>query len=145
MDISLRPATAADYDFLYDLHRQAMRAYVEATWGWVEAWQAEYFRKKFDPANRQVIQVNGRDAGVLVVEDRDDYRYLALIELLPAYQGQGVGTALVQNLQQQARDQQMRLVLHVLKANTRARRLYEALGFVDCGEEAIRWQMEYVP
>lgn len=145
MNITLRQATTADYDFLYDLHRQAMRPYVDATWGWVEAWQEEYFRKKFDPAPRQIIQVAGQDIGVLVYEDKPDHRYLALLELLPAYQGRGIGTAVVKDLLQWADDHQMRLLLHVLKTNPRARQLYQRLGFVICGEEEIRWQMEYVP
>lgn len=145
MDVTLRQATAADYDFLYSLHRQAMRPYVEATWGWVEAWQEEYFCKKFDPAPRRVIQVDGKDVGVLVVEDKPDHRYLALIELLPAYQGRGIGTALIKDLQNWACTHQIPLVLHVLKTNPRARALYERLGFVICGEEEVRWRMEYAP
>ena len=31
---TLRPASAHDRDFLFDLHRATMKEYVDATWGW---------------------------------------------------------------------------------------------------------------
>lgn len=55
---TLRPATAEDYDFLFALHRAAMREYIEPIWGWHEEWQEEYFRKKFDPHERQSICID---------------------------------------------------------------------------------------
>jgi hypothetical protein len=39
----LRPATAADYDFLYQLKVAALKEYVAATWGWDEAYQRQHF------------------------------------------------------------------------------------------------------
>lgn len=145
MTISLRPAQNNDYSFLFDLHEQAMRPYIDATWGCVDEWQAEYFRKKFDPNLRQIIQVDGQDAGVLVVEDHDDRLYLALIELLPAYQGHGIGSALIRDIQQRAKQTQRPLTLHVLKTNPRAIQLYQRLGFAIIQEEDVRWLMEFAP
>ena len=92
---ALRPVTEQDYDFLYDLHKVAMRDYIEPIWGWHEEWQQEYFRRKFEPQRRRIIQVDGRDAGVLVVEWREDEIYLGLIELLPEFQRRGIGAAVV--------------------------------------------------
>jgi tryptophanase len=118
-----------------------MRPYIEATWGWQEAWQREYFAGKFEPRNRQIICVAGQDAGVVVVEKRAQELYLALIELLPQFQGQGVGTAVVRRLIDQAQDFALPLALHVLKSNGPARKLYERLGFQIVAEEEIRWKM----
>ena len=47
VDFVLRPAVAADEERLYAIHKAALGEYVEATWGWDEAWQRQYFR---DPA-----------------------------------------------------------------------------------------------
>ena len=138
---TLRPATAADYDFLFALHRAAMRAYVETIWGWHEDWQQEYFRQKFNPSRRQIIQVDGQDAGVLVVERRADELYLELIELLPAFQGRGVGTAILHGLIDRARAEGVPLTLHVLRSNDDARRLYERLGLRVVAEESDRSRM----
>ncbi len=142
---SLRPATPEDGDLLYALNRATIREYVEPIWGWHEEWQEEYFRKKFDPQKWQVIQVDGRDAGVLVVERRPDEVYLGLIELWPAFQGGGVGTAIVNQLKAEAHARGLPLTLHVLKTNVPARRLYERLGFRIVDEEAYRYRMSCPP
>ncbi len=138
---TLRPATPADFDFLFDLHRAAMRAYIEPIWGWHEDWQLEYYREKYDSRQRQIIQVEGQDAGVLVVERHADELYLGLIELLPAFQGRGVGAAIIRGLIAQARAEGRPLGLHVLRTNAPARRLYERLGLRVVGEEPNRYRM----
>ena len=138
---TLRQATDDDYDFLFALHRSAMREYVEATWGWHEEWQAEYFLKKFDPSTRQIIVIGSVDAGVLVVEERPDGVYLGLIELLPAYQGRGIGTAIINQLIAGAQRRGLPLTLHVLSTNQPARRLYERLGLNVVEEEGHRYRM----
>lgn len=142
---ALRPVTEQDYDFLYDLHKVAMRDYIEPIWGWHEEWQQEYFRRKFEPQRRRIIQVDGRDAGVLVVEWREDEIYLGLIELLPEFQRRGIGAAVVTDLLARARARRLPLALHVLKTNTPARRLYERLGFAIIEEEEIRYRMHCAP
>ncbi|MCB8966775.1 MAG: GNAT family N-acetyltransferase [Ardenticatenaceae bacterium] len=138
---TLRQAVAADYEFLYHLHVATMRPYIEATWGWVETWQREHFERKWEPTRNRIIQVNGIDAGVLVTEWHPDEFYLALIEILPVYQGRGVGTAVIHDLIQQAAEQHLPLSLHVLKSNTPARHLYERLGFHIVAEEDVRYKM----
>ncbi len=138
---TLRPATPADLDFLFALHRAAMRAYIEPIWGWHEDWQLEYYREKYDSRQRQIIQVEGQDAGVLVVERHADELYLGLIELLPAFQGRGVGAAIIRGLIAQARAEGRPLGLHVLRTNAPARRLYERLGLRVVSEEPNRYRM----
>lgn len=138
---SLRQATEADFDFLYDLHKATMQEYVEAIWGWNEEWQQEYFARKWDPTKRLIIRVDGADAGVLVVEQRADEYYLALIELLPEYQGRGVGTAVVTDHLLEAQRLGLSATLHVLKTDIRARQLYQRLGFTIVAEEEIRYKM----
>lgn len=142
---TLRPATYDDYDFLFALHRSAMREYIDAIWGWNERWQAEYFLKKFDPSARQIIVIDGVDAGVLVVEERPAEVYVGLIELLSAYQGRGVGTAIIIGLLADAHSRGLPLSLHVLRTNHPARRLYERLGLRVVEEEAHRNRMSTLP
>jgi ribosomal protein S18 acetylase RimI-like enzyme len=89
--------------------------------------------------------MDGEDAGVLQVESYVDEIFLALILIAPAFQGQGLGTAVICDVQAQARAAGLPLTLQVLKANPRARRLYERLGFevVEEREEryVMRWEM----
>jgi len=142
---ALRPATAADYDFLYTLHRAVIREYVEPIWGWHEAWQAEYFRRKFDTQGRWIIVVDDQDGGVLIVEETDAEIFLALIELLPRFQGLGLGTTIISDLMEKARARHVPLTLDVLRTNKPARRLYERLGFRVARESEYRYHMVWAP
>ena len=142
---SLRQATHDDYDFLYQLHATTIREYVETTWGWEEAWQQEYFARKFDPDARQIIQIDGQDAGVIVIEQRDEELFIGLIEICPRFQRRGVGTALIQHYIYDAHASGLPVSLHVFKSNTPARRHYERLGFAIVAEEKYRYKMVCPP
>ena len=136
MSVALRAATTDDIDFLYRLHRAAMREYVAQTWGqWDEAWQAQHFHQHFDPTACQIVVLQEQDIGLLCVERRAAEIFLGTIELLPAYQGQGIGTQLISALVDDARSQNLPVTLQVLKVNP-ARKLYERLGFAMTGETA---------
>ena len=100
--ISLRLGTSEDSDFLYDLHRAAMQQYVAQTWGWDEAWQRNYFQQHFNPAECQIITFEGKDIGVLSVRNRETEVLLKFIEVLPEYQNQGIGTAVIKSVLEEA-------------------------------------------
>jgi ribosomal protein S18 acetylase RimI-like enzyme len=121
----LRPATDADRDFLFDLHRQAIRDYVQPLWGWDEVAQQRLFDERFVVRRYQVIQVEDENIGVLQIEERPGEIVLDLIELLPAWQGKGIGTAVIRSLFAQGKA----VSLRVLTTNPRAAALYERLGF----------------
>lgn len=121
----LRPAKEADRDFLFDLHRRAMRDYVELLWGWDEVAQQRLFDERFVSRQYQVIQADGEDMGVLQLRDRPGEVVLDPIELLPAWQGKGIGTAIIRSLLAQGKA----VSLRVLTSNPRAAALYERLGF----------------
>ena len=127
MKYTLRQATEADYEFCFQLVALSLRQAIEATWGWDETWQRDYFSHKFDPTKRQIIQISGEDAGALVIEQRPDEIYLALIALLPAFQRYGIGSVIIRQMQADARELNLPLCLHVLKTNEDGRRFYERL------------------
>ena len=137
---TLRQATEADYPFLYRLHAAAMKDSVARTWGWDEAAQQAMFRERFDPGRQQIVVVDGRDVGVLVVERRPDVLFLGQIQILPAYQRRGLGTAIITALLAGARRDGLPVALQVLKVNP-ARGLYERLGFAVTGETATHYLM----
>ncbi len=145
MEYTLRQATPSDMEYLFNLHRATMREYVDATWGWNDQWQRDYFERKFNPDESFIIQLHGQYAGVLVTEDRPDELYLSLIEVAPSYQRQGLGTAIINDLQTRAALAKKPMSLHVLKTNTPAHRFYEELGFVDDSEEEHKVRMVWAP
>ncbi len=143
---TLRPAIQADYDFLYDLNRRTMRAYVEPLWGWDEARQREIFRQNFRLEGHSIIMVEGHMAGRLALDRGPERLFIAQINLLPAYQGKGIGTSIIRTLQAEAVQNHIPLELRVLQTNPDARRLYERLGFTVSNENEthlwMRWQPE---
>jgi GNAT superfamily N-acetyltransferase len=141
---ALRQATEADYDFLYALHTVTMKEYVTAIWGWDEAAQQRMFRERFDPAARQIVVVEGQDAGDLEVEWREDSAFIARIALAPGVQHRGIGTAILKDILAEAKSRGLPVTLHALRPNP-ARRLYERLGFVVTEETPERFYLRREP
>ena len=78
MEYSLRAATDADYDFLYALHVATLRDAVEATWGWDDAAQQAMFRDRWGSGQREIVVLDGEDAGVVAVDRGDSGVFLNL-------------------------------------------------------------------
>ena len=142
---TLRPATKNDYDFLYHLIEVCLKEYVEATWGWDDAFQQNYFAKHFDTTGCHIVLVNGREAGQRTVVEQEDGLYISGIYILPEYQNQGLGSALIREVIAEAEKAGRPLTLQVLKANHPARRLYERLGFAVTAEKLTHYIMKWEP
>jgi ribosomal protein S18 acetylase RimI-like enzyme len=142
--LTLRSVRAKDRDFLYRLKRATLKEYVEQTWGWDEGWQQAHFERTFDPTHLQVVVLDGKDIGMLLVERRDEEVFLGVIEILPAYQRRGIGTELIRSVLTAAFSAGIPVTLQVLKVNP-ARRLYERLGFGVVGETETHYLMKAVP
>ena len=121
----VRQATPGDRDTLYRIKREAMRPYVEQVWGWDEELQERRFCESYDHTATQVVVVDGRAVGILRVSERESAVFIDQIEIVPKYQGQGIGTALIKDIVARGRP----VDLGVLKVNVDARRFYERLGF----------------
>jgi GNAT superfamily N-acetyltransferase len=134
--LSLRAATSDDAAFALQVIEACMRTYAEQTWG---SWNG---RADLDPAVDKVIQLEGRDIGLLGVERHADHWFLDKLYLLPPYQNQGLGSTLLQRLIDDARSAGVALRLTVLEVNP-ARRLYERHGFVLTHTIAPRHHMEW--
>jgi ribosomal protein S18 acetylase RimI-like enzyme len=140
-EYTLRPATDADYDFLYQLIVVCMKEYVTATWGWDEEYQRQHFAAHFNPSHSQIIVVDGQDAGRFALIDGGDSFFLSTIYIMPAFQNQGLGTAIIQDVISKAKSAGRPVRLQVLKVNP-ARRLYERLGFQTV-EETINYYVMF--
>jgi ribosomal protein S18 acetylase RimI-like enzyme len=137
----LRPAVPGDRAFLFELHCDAMREYVDALWGWDEDEQRERFDGRFDPPRTQIVEVAGEAAGAVVVDEITEEIVLEYVALLSRYRGSGIGTAIVHRLLDRAARARKPLTLRVLRTNPRARALYERLGFRVVRETDERFYM----
>jgi ribosomal protein S18 acetylase RimI-like enzyme len=146
MEFTLRAAGAADYQWLWELKRLTMRAYVEQTWGsWDEPAQEAFFRRNFSPATIQVVVVGGRSAGLLEVAREPKDLFLANVQIDPDFQNRGLGTAVVQTVLATGEALGLPVRLQVLRVNGGARRLYERLGFAVYEETATHALMRWHP
>ncbi|MCK4572829.1 MAG: GNAT family N-acetyltransferase [candidate division Zixibacteria bacterium] len=139
--VSLRPATDDDCEFLYSLTRETLHQYVVETWGaWDEAYQRGHFENKFDKERMRVIQCGSVDVGLLCLERSAKEIFIVEIEILPGYQGQGIGTSVLSDIIAEAESAGLPVRLQVLRVNP-ARRLYERLGFRVFDESQTHFQM----
>lgn len=128
ISFELRPATPADSEFCFQLHKAAMGGYVAAIWGWDDAVQRDFHASKFDPSRWQIITIDGAAVGILIVEYRPAEIYLARIEIHPDHQGRGIGASLIRQLTDQAHRRGQHLALDVLVVNDRALAFYQRHG-----------------
>jgi len=124
----LRPATPADYDFIYQVKKVALGAYTAVTWGWDEAFLSAHFAEGFDPAEHQVIVADLQDIGELAIENGESDINLAGIYILPQFQRRGFGSAVTKDLISEGKLSGRPVRLQVLKVNP-AKLLFEFLGF----------------
>jgi len=141
--MALRPATESDLAFLTVLRRETM---------WEHFENSGYPIDETDQLNRvlhrfacaRIITLRGEDIGLLKIDRDCEPWELIQIQLLPGYQRQGLGKALLDQFLAEAKAARKSVVLGVLRANP-ARRLYERLGFRVIGQTDIAYQMRFDP
>lgn len=143
MTIDLRAVEDSDQDFLFSVYAST-RAEEMSLVDWSDAQKDAFLHMQFEAqtkhyvlyypnAEYKIIERAGVPLGRLIVEDRGDHLLIMDIALLPAYRGSGIGTFLIQELQQEAVRLNLPLVLRVEFFNP-AVRLYQRLGFVKTRE-----------
>jgi GNAT superfamily N-acetyltransferase len=140
---ALQPATRADETFLFELHRAAMSGYVNATWGWDDAWQRSHFAANYAPARNALI-VRPALAALAIgrVSLTQHWRkvFLRDVELIADERNRGIGSAIVKAVLSLARESRRPVELMVLECNP-ARRLYARLGFRVIDHDGARLRM----
>ena len=136
---TLRPAQEADVPFLLQLRETAMEPHHRAA-GIVQtpAEMEERVRNFYNEA--QIIEIEGQPVGLWKLHREPTLWWIIQVQLMPEYQGRGIGAVLVRDLIDEARAAGIALKLKVLKSNP-ALRLYERLGFVIVGEDEHGWEM----
>lgn len=80
-----------------------------------------------------ILSLGDRTVGMIKVVRAAGSWTIEQLQIEPEFQGRGIGTAVVRQIQREARASGVKLLLGVLKANP-ALRLYKRLGFEVLGE-----------
>ncbi|WP_295530704.1 GNAT family N-acetyltransferase [uncultured Pseudacidovorax sp.] len=140
---SLEPATVDDADFCYHVLVQAMKIYAVQTWGhWNEAAARSAQTELCGQGRIQRILMDGHPAGTLRVDEHPMHHQLEQLFLLPAFQRLNLGAAVLQHVQQKARQATLPVHLRVLRVNP-AQRFYARHGFTVFQEEPERLHMRW--
>jgi ribosomal protein S18 acetylase RimI-like enzyme len=140
--LRMRAANRNDLALTYAITKDAMRGYVEQTWGnWDEEEQLEKHRVNFTPETYRIILIEDEVAGLVALEEYPSHVWLVKLYLLAKYRGQGIGSQVLQGVQESARAQGKPVTLRVLRVNKRAQALYAKHGFKVTEESAERLHM----
>jgi GNAT superfamily N-acetyltransferase len=139
---ALSPATRDDESALFALHRDALRDYVEQTWGWNDAWQRAHFADHYVAGRNALIVRGGGNALIGRVSLSRHWRQIFLrdIELIAAERNRGIGSAVIRCVLRLARESNKAVELLVLDCNP-ARHLYARLGFNIVADDGARMRM----
>jgi len=143
--ITLRLANLADIEFAYEVVCKTIRPYAEQTFGiWQEAHVRTTLENNISADVTKIIMTGAKAAGILTVQELESHVQLDQLFVLPQYQRNGIGTELVRDVLQRAKQLGVPVRLRVLRVNP-ARRLYDRLGFFITSEEPQRFYMQSAP
>jgi ribosomal protein S18 acetylase RimI-like enzyme len=127
LELTLRPATAADEPFLFDLRRSAMDEHLERA-GEPTDESVHWARLRYCYNDAYLVCCGAERLGFFkFIRDANEWK-IVQIQILPIYQGRGIAAQLIGEFLQQADDAHAAVTLSVLKGN-RAINLYQRLGF----------------
>lgn len=135
--LTMRPETSADEEFrlaLFAQSRPDLALLPEPVRASIVPMQFRAqiagYRAQFPAARYDILERDGERVGRLVHDRSQNELHLIDIALLPALRNQGLGTAVLHALMNDARAAGIAMRLAVAEGNPAARRLYERLGFV---------------
>ena len=106
--------------------------------------QHGYYREVFPGAQFSIVENEGEAIGRLYIDRREDEHRLIDIALLPEHRGWGIGTRLMRQVLDEARQAGKRVRIHVERTNP-AMRLYRRLGFEEVDDKGVYILMEWRP
>lgn len=130
MNYRLVTASPKDESWLEHLRRSVYQELFHATWGgWDEPRHKRHFAACIARGHIFIIKVDGIRVGMIQMFDEAEGVELGEIQIQPADQNHGVGTAVLGDVVARAHARGKSVRLQVGLKNDRAYRLYQRLGF----------------
>ncbi len=142
--ISFRDADKQnDFEFGKTVHHSAYREVVSRQFGsWDELIQDGFFKEGWNRGPHKIILVGVIPVGIYSLAEHPDHLFFSEIQILPEYQGNGLGTKILKEQIQYAKSLGLPLRLQVLREN-KAQELYLRLGFTVTGTTDTHIKMEW--
>lgn len=138
----LSKANPQDKEWLYQLHKNTLGPYATQVYGWDERLQRNMFEERFQKGNDFIITINEVPVGMISLVEKEDNINILRIEIAPERQNCGIGTIVIKDIMEQAKDKSKDVVLRVLKVNP-AKKLYDRLGFETTSEDDTHYYMKW--
>lgn len=141
MNLQYRKASESDLDFLLDLRIKTMTEhYANSGLPTTEESALQRVLYQFEKAN--IISLDNEPIGLLKLNKESDKTEVLQIQIDPKMQGKGIGKIILEDIIEQAKTAQKRVILSVLKTN-KAQNLYSSLGFKIVEENEHSYIMEF--
>jgi len=144
MQTSLLPATQQDFAFAFEAKRLALGPHIRKRWAWDEAYQLGTHTTRWQQRPWSIIELDGRAIGTVSIAEHADHFRFGEFYLLPPFQGQGIGTQLLQELIARSESAGLPIRLEYLKWNP-VGSLYLRHGFKVTSENEIHYFLERRP
>jgi ribosomal protein S18 acetylase RimI-like enzyme len=153
--LAVRPALPQDEIFLYELY-SAVRG-PEFALAPLDANQREHlmrmqfhgqmsaYTQTYPNSCYHIVLLDSKPVGRLWVAPGDNEFHLVDIAVHPSLQSKGIGTVLVQRLQQEASRAQLPITSCVFRFNAGSARFHKRLGFVIAREDEMHYYMQWKP
>ena len=143
LQVTTRPACAADMEFVRAVHHQAYRDVVQQqSERWDEKEQDRHFAESWASITFEIVLRDGIPCGYTCIEDRQNDIHVRELVILPEFQNQGVGSSLLRTAMERARARRVPVRLGTFHVN-RAANLYRRLGFQETGRTDIHILFEW--
>jgi ribosomal protein S18 acetylase RimI-like enzyme len=128
--LSYAPATTEQYDEFLEMMWNDGQDYMENAMHVMQMTWEQYGQIFRTRGEVQAIYQETNLAGFYWIEQRGDILHLHGLILKPKFQGQGIGTTVLNMLSDRYKGTMDRIELGVYQENTGAIRLYQKMGFV---------------
>lgn len=153
--LAVRPALAQDEIFLYELYRAVRGPQFDQTMLTAEQKthllrmqfraQLSSYTQQFPNSCYHIVLIDGKACGRLWVAPGQRALHLVDIAIHPDVQKKGVGTVIVQRVQQEAQSLKVPLTSTVDRFNPGSFRFHKRLGFNTVSEDLMNYYMEWLP
>lgn len=142
MELTFRPATDADDEFVFELRKATENDWVTQNFGWDEALQRALHRQEWKSGLPTLICADDQPIGTYMLHDKNGTLYFSRFFILPAYQNQGIGSDVLRAITELLDRTKQPCRLCYLQDN-RVAHLYQRFGFQVVRKEAPFVYMAY--